>query len=162
MHALILSYRKQYEVDYSTFSPSNVYGPDDHFDSENSHFIPSLISKASRLKEGDTLELWGTGKPLRQQLYVDDLCEMLPLLLDKHHGAEPLIVAPNENLSIDEMTTILISYLNIDLNIVYNDDLEGQYRKDGANDLLLETIGAYEFTPFDKGIVQTYNWYMPF
>ena len=162
LHALILSYRKQYGVDYSTFSPSNVYGPDDHFDSDKSHFIPSLISKVSRLKEGSTLELWGTGKPLRQQLYVDDLCEIIPLLLDKHHGPEPLIVAPNENLSIDEMATILISYLKIGLNVVYNNDLEGQYRKDGANNLLLETIGPYEFTSFKDGIVQTYNWYLPF
>ena len=162
LHALILSYRKQYGVDYSTFSPSNVYGPDDHFDSDKSHFIPSLISKVSRLKEGSTLELWGTGKPLRQQLYVDDLCEIIPLLLDKHHGPEPLIVAPNENLSINEMATILISYLKIGLNVVYNNDLEGQYRKDGANNLLLETIGPYEFTSFKDGIVQTYNWYLPF
>ena len=162
LHALILSYRKQYGVDYSTFSPSNVYGPDDHFDSDKSHFIPSLISKVSRLKEGSTLELWGTGKPLRQQLYVDDLCEIIPLLLDKHHGPEPLIVAPNENLSINEMATILISYLKIGLNVVYNNNLEGQYRKDGANNLLLETIGPYEFTSFKDGIVQTYNWYLPF
>tara|TARA_Y100000310_G_scaffold101532_1_gene99644 strand:+ start:18262 stop:19155 length:894 start_codon:yes stop_codon:yes gene_type:complete len=162
LHALVLSYRKQYGVDYSTFSPSNVYGPDDHFDSENSHFIAALITKLANLKDGDTLSLWGTGEPLRQQLYVDDLCEIIPLLVQNHHGPEPIIVAPNENLSINEMAKILISHLNIDINIVYNKKLEGQHRKDGANELLKKTIGPYTFTPFDKGVAQTYNWYRPF
>ena len=161
LHALILSYRKQYGVDYSTFSPSNVYGPGDHFNAETSHFVPALISKGTKLKDGDVLELWGTGRPLRQQLYVDDLCQIIPLLLTRHHGAAPIIVAPDENLSIDEMAKTLISYLNIDVKIVYNNKLEGQHRKDGTNNLLLKTIGAYQFTSFDKGVTQTYNWYKP-
>ena len=162
LHALILAYREQHGVDYSTFSPSNVYGPGDHFDTESSHFVPALVRKVSRLEGGDTLELWGTGAPLRQQLYVDDLCEMVPLLFREHHGSLPLIVAPNENLSIAEMAKILISQLNINVNIVYNNNLDGQYRKDGSNDLLLKTIGPYEFTSFESGIRQTYNWYTPF
>ena len=98
LHALILSYRKQYGVSYSTFCPSNIYGPNDHFGSENSHFVPSLISKVLKLQDGDTLELWGTGKPLRQELYVDDLCKIIPKLLLKHDTGLPLIVAPQENL----------------------------------------------------------------
>ena len=74
LHALILSYRKQYGANYSTFSPSNIYGPEDHFDSEKSHFVPALISKVSKIDDYGVLELWGNGKPLRQQLFVDDLC----------------------------------------------------------------------------------------
>jgi len=162
LHALILAYRSQHKVDYSTFSPSNVYGPGDHFDTDTSHFVPALISKAAKLKDGDTLELWGTGAPLRQQLYVEDLCQIIPLLLTHHHSDDPIIVAPNENLSIDEMAKILISHLNIDVKIVYNNQLDGQHRKDGANALLLQTIGDYNFTSFDSGIKQTYNWYRPF
>ena len=72
-----------------------------HFGSENSHFVPSLISKVLELQDGDTLELWGTGKPLRQELYVDDLCKIIPKLLLEHDSELPLIVAPQENLSID-------------------------------------------------------------
>ena len=161
LHALVLAYRQQHRLDYNTFSPSNVYGPGDNFDDDTSHFVPALIRKVSRLKDGDTLELWGSGRPLRQQLYVDDLCEIIPLLLTRHHRTEPVIVAPHENLSIDEMARILISQLNIDVNIVYNNQLDGQYRKDGTNKLLLQTIGGYGFTSFDSGIKQTYNWYCP-
>jgi len=159
LHALVLAYRKQYGLNYSTFSPSNVYGPGDHFGDEGAHFVPSLISKVSRLQDGDTLELWGTGAPLRQQMYVDNLCEIIPLLLKKHNGPAPLIVSPPENLSIDEMAKILISQLNIHLNIRYNKELDGQYRKDGSNSELLKVIGSYQFTTFEEGIEETYNWY---
>jgi len=159
LHALVLAYRKQYGVNYSTFSPSNIYGPGDHFGDEGAHFVPSLVTKISKLEEGDTLELWGTGRPLRQQMYVDDLCHLIPLLLEKHNGAEPLIVSPYENLSIDEMAKILISQLNIHINIRYNKELDGQYRKDGSNKRLLKLIGNYQFTTFKEGIEKTYNWY---
>ena len=159
LHALVLAYRKQYGVNYSTFSPSNIYGPGDHFGDEGAHFVPSLITKISKLEEGDTLELWGTGAPLRQQMYVDDLCHIIPLLLEKHNGSEPLIVSPHENLSIDEMAKILISQLNIHINIRYNKELDGQYRKDGSNKRLLKLIGNYQFTTFKEGIEKTYNWH---
>ena len=160
LHALITSYRKQYGANYSTFSPSNIYGPNDHFNTERSHFIAALISKVSGLQNGDTLHLWGTGRPMRQQLYVDDLCEILPVLLDKHYSAVPLIVAPDENLTINEMAQTLLSQVDKDINIVYNNKLDGQFRKDGSNHKLKELIGDFKFTKFKDGIMKTYNWYL--
>jgi len=159
LYVQINSYRKQYGVNYSTFCPTNIYGPGDHFDSVDSHFVAALISKIAKSKDGDTIELWGTGAPLRQQLYVDDLCEIIPMLLEKHNGPSPLIVAPNENLSIDEMATILVSQIPKDIKIVYNNKLDGQFRKDGSNNALLNLINKYEFTNFKEGIMKTYNWY---
>ena len=139
---------------------SNINGPDDHFDTEKSHFVPALISKVSKMTDGDTLELWGTGRPLRQQLYVDDLCRIIPRLLMSHNGDTPLIVAPDENLSIDEMAKTLISQLNKDVKIVYNNTLDGQFRKDGKNNHLKSTLQEdFEFTKFKDGVMKTYNWY---
>jgi GDP-L-fucose synthase len=160
LHTLILSYRKQYGVNYSTFSPSNIYGPGDHFNSDRSHFIAALVSKMATLNEGGVLELWGTGRPMRQQLYVDDLCQIIPLLLEKHYSAEPLIVAPDENLTIDEMARTLLSHVDKDINIVYNNKLDGQFRKDGSNHKLKELIGDFKFTKFKDGITKTYDWYI--
>jgi len=160
LHTLILSYRKQYGVNYSTFSPSNIYGPGDHFNSERSHFIAALVSKTNALQSGDALELWGTGEPMRQQLYVDDLCQIIPLLLEKHYSADPLIVAPDENLTIDEMAKILLSQIDKEIDIVYNNKLDGQFRKDGSNHKLKELIGDFKFTKFKDGIMKTYNWYL--
>mgnify|MGYP003110620400 CR=1 FL=1 len=160
LHVLSLSYRKQHGMNYSTFCPSNIYGPHDHFDTDKSHFIPSLISKVSKTKDYGVVELWGTGKPLRQQLYVDDLCKIIPILLDKHNTGLPLIVAPDENLSIGHMAEILVSQLNKNIKIVYNNQLDGQFRKDGWNGRLKQMLEKdFEFTKFEDGILKTYNWY---
>jgi GDP-L-fucose synthase len=160
LHIQCVSHREQYGVNYSTFCPSNLYGPDDHFDSENSHFVSSLISKVAKLNDGDTLELWGTGRPLRQQLYVDDMCRIIPILLEEHNSDVPLIVAPDENLSINEMANILIKQLNKNIKIVYNNQLDGQFRKDGSNKRFLELVGDFKFTPFDVGVEKTIKWYL--
>jgi GDP-L-fucose synthase len=160
LHVQTLSYRKQYGLNYSTFCPSNIYGPEDHFNTDKSHFIPALISKLTNAEDGGEIELWGTGNPRRQQLYVDDLVNIIPTLLEKHNSDIPLIVAPNENFSIREMADITNNKIDKNLNIKYNGNLDGQFRKDGSNKRFLELVGDFEFTPFDIGIEKTIKWYM--
>jgi len=159
LHVQTLSYRKQYGVNYSTFCPSNIYGPEDHFDLERSHFIPALVKKLHDAKEGQTLEFWGTGKPLRQQLYVKDLVKIIPMLLEKHNSSLPIIVSPNENLSISKMIEIAIKTIKKDVDVVYNNKLDGQYRKDGSNSEFLSLVGDFKFTNFEDGFKSTYEWY---
>jgi GDP-L-fucose synthase len=158
-HIQALSYRKQYNRNYSTFSPSNLYGIGDHFDTDSSHFISSLISKVAKASHGDTLEMWGTGKPLRQHLYVDDLCQVIPKLLQLHNTEVPVIVAPNENLSISESCNILNEISGKKLKFTYNGKYDGQYRKDGSNNKLHNIIGDFNYTTFEEGIRITYGWY---
>ena len=154
-----ISYRKQYGVNYSCFCPSNVYGPEDNFDLASSHFVPSMVKRLSAAKDGDTLTFWGTGSPLRQQLYVDDLVEIIPTLLETHNSPLPLIVAPNENLSISKMIEIAIKTIKKDVDVVYNNKLDGQYRKDGSNSEFLSLVGDFKFTNFEDGFKSTYEWY---
>ena len=153
------AYRKQYGLNYSTFCPANVYGPGDNFDSDKSHFVAALVSKIHRAKNGEIVEFWGTGNPLRQQLYIEDLVQIIPILLEKHNTNEPLIVSPPENLSVSQMIGILLSKIQKDVSISYNNKLDGQFRKDGSNKKLLELIGNYDFTKFEDGILKTYEWY---
>tara|TARA_R110000851_G_scaffold324560_1_gene491950 strand:+ start:10997 stop:11908 length:912 start_codon:yes stop_codon:yes gene_type:complete len=160
LHVQTLSYRKQYGLNYSTFCPSNIYGPNDHFDTEKSHFVPALISKLVKAKDGESIELWGTGSPKRQQLYVDDLAEIIPILLEKHNSNIPLIVAPDENFSIKEMAEIANNKIEKNIKISYNGNLDGQYRKDGSNSQFLELVGEFEFTSFNDGIEKTIQWYL--
>lgn len=159
LHVASISYRKQYNRNYSTFSPSNIYGPHDYFNSEASHFVPSLVSKVVKAHSGDTLEFWGTGTPRRQQLFVEDLTKIIPLLLESHHSSCPLIVAPYENLTIEEMIKISLQLLKKDVNITFNHKLDGQFRKDGSNKALLRLLGDFEFTSFREGLSKTIEWY---
>lgn len=160
LHVASMSYQKQYNRNYSTFCPSNIYGPGDHFDNENSHFVASLVSKVANAKDGDTISFWGTGKPMRQQLYVDDLCDIMPKLLNEHNTDCPLIVAPDENLTIKKMVDTLVEYSGKDLKVTFNGKLDGQYRKDGSNQKLRDILPDYEFTSFYSGIIKTYKWYL--
>ena len=160
LHVQTLSYRNQYGLNYSTFCPSNIYGPEDHFDTDKSHFVPALISKITNAENGGEIELWGTGNPKRQQLYVDDLANIIPTLLEKHNSGIPLIIAPSENFSIREMAEIANNKIEKNIKISYNGNLDGQYRKDGSNKRFLELVGDYEFTSFEVGIEKTIKWYL--
>ena len=158
-HVQALSYRKQYGLNYSTFCPSNLYGIGDHFNSESSHFISALITKVSDANPGDVLEMWGTGSPLRQHLYVDDMCNIIPQLLEKHDTNVPLIVAPDENVSIANICSIMNRISGKNLKFIFNGKLDGQYRKDGSNKKLHNLIGNFNYTTLEEGLKITYEWY---
>ena len=160
LHVQIGSYRQQYGVNYSTFCPSNIYGPNDNFDIESSHFVPAMIRKLHEAKGGDEVEFWGTGKPLRQQLYVDDLVNMIPELIERHNTGMPLIVSPDENLSIDEMINIFLKNIDKEVTITYNGNLDGQFRKDGSNKRFKKFFEDYKFTNFRDGVRKTHEWYI--
>jgi len=153
----IKAMREQHGVNYSCFSPSNLYGPEDNFDLETSHFAAAAIRKLHEAKE--SVEFWGTGKPKRQQLFVDDLCRAIPLLLEKHTGVDPVIVAPEENLSISQMVDSIKAIINPKVEVTYNNKLDGQYRKDGSNKQFTNLFPGFNFTPFEEGINKTYDWY---
>ena len=159
LHVQSISYRRQYGLNYSTFCPSNIYGPGDCFNKDKSHFVPALVKKLSEAKPMDTIEFWGTGKPLRQQLYVEDITKIIPVLLEKHNSDRPLLVTPDENLSIHDMIFIAKSITKKDIGVRYNNSLDGQYRKDGSNKKMLDLIGDFQFTAFAKGFKDTYDWY---
>jgi len=154
-----LSYRNQYNLNYSTFCPSNLYGPEDHFGKESSHFVAALVTKLFNAQEQQSIEMWGTGLPLRQQLFVDDLCEIIPILLEKHNTDIPIIVAPDENLSIKKMCLTASKSINKNVNFIFNNKMDGQFRKDGSNEELKKIIGNYNFTKFDEGFKKTFYFY---
>jgi len=155
----IQAYRKQHGLNYSCFCPSNIYGPGDHFDDDNSHFVPAAISKFHNASPGRIVEFWGTGSPLRQQLYVDDLCSIIPDLLTKHEGSLPLIVAPDYNLSVSSMVRMCRDVVGKDVSYSFNGEFGGQFRKDGSNARFKQMFPSFEFTPFEEGIRKTYEWY---
>ena len=158
LHVASCAYRDQYDLNYSTFAPSNVYGPEDNFDELTSHFVPACIRKFHKSQSG-RVELWGTGKPKRQQLFVDDLARAIPIILEKHNTQDPLIVAPDENLSISEMANIVKDVTGSSASISYNQRMEGQLRKDGSNAMFKSMIEGFKFTPFKEGVEMTYDWF---
>ena len=152
-----IAYRKQYNLNYSTFAPTNIFGPHDHFGKQSSHFVAAILYKAKRAKPNAQIELWGTGKPLRQQLFVKDLCSIIPELLEIHDTQTPVIVAPNENTSILSISKMVNQISGKNLKFYFNGKLDGQYRKDGRNTRFKNLMPEFKFTPLQKALKLTYD-----
>ena len=102
-------YRKQYDVDYISVMPTNLYGPGDNFHPENSHVVAALISKFHEAKElnKDEVVLWGSGKPLREFMHVDDLAEGLLFLMENYSDYEHINIGTGKEISIIEFANII-------------------------------------------------------
>jgi len=161
----IKSYRKQYGCNFLGVIPCNLYGPYDNFDKKGSHFVAALIRKIHEAKEGkkDTIQLFGTGKPLRQYMYSEDLAKILKILLEKYDGEGPINIAPQgQNHSIKEIAKIALDVMDAN-NLKINFDKnypDGQFRKDIDTEKLQKIIGPFSFTTLKEGIRKTYEWYL--
>ena len=102
-------YRKQYDVDYISVMPTNLYGPGDNFHSENSHVVAALISKFHEAKElnKDEVVLWGNGKALREFMHVDDLAEGLLFVMENYSDYEHINIGTGKEISIIEFANII-------------------------------------------------------
>jgi GDP-L-fucose synthase len=152
-------YTKEYGVMYNTFTPSNIYGPGNNSTLQRGHLISSMIKKFDKAQEGDTITFWSDGTPLRQHLYVDDLAYLIPEMLEKHLTDLPLIVAPDENLSIRGIVETFQSIISKKVNFDFNNYLSGQHRKDASSEKLIELIPDFKFTTLKEGLKETLKWY---
>ena len=163
LEAQIKAYRSQYSCNYFCVIPCNLYGPHDKFDENKSHFLAALIRKIYDAKKNEKkiITLLGTGKPLRQYLYSEDLAKILLLLLEKHDGEGPINIAPEENISIAQIAKIALKAIeSSDLELVFDESfLDGQYRKDICSDKLFDIIDDFKFISLFDGIKETYEWY---
>jgi GDP-L-fucose synthase len=154
------SYNKQYGTKYNYLIPSNLYGEYDKT-GNNSHFVTALINKIHKAKINNQKEiiLFGTGQPLRQFLYVSDLCNVIKYCVD-NDITDSFNVATTENVTISEIANIALRACDAtDIQIVYDSTKpDGQYRKDVSINKLLSIYP--DFTPLSlfDGIKQTYQW----
>jgi len=150
------AYVKQYNKRWCYLMPCNLYGEHDKYEEHHSHFISALIKKIHQSK--DTIEIWGSGKPLRQFMHAEDLARVIKYMID-NDIVDNFNVAPNFNYSIEEMTKIgLKACGKEDLKIIYdNTKPDGQYRKDIDSSKLLSVLEGFEFTSLEEGIRRVYD-----
>lgn len=162
LDVLIRAYRYQYSCNFFSVIPCSIYGPHDKF-GEGGHYLAALIQKihTAKINNERIIKLLGTGKPLRQYIYSEDLAKILLLLLDKYNGEGPINIAPNENRSVKEIAEIALKTTDsTDIELVFDKSSpNGQYRKDLSNAKLLKIIGNFKFTSLYEGIKRTYQWF---
>jgi GDP-L-fucose synthase len=106
---LVQAYRKQYGHKWISAMPTNMYGPGDNFDLENSHVLPALIRKfhEAKLNNSESVTLWGSGSPLREFLHSDDLASASLFLLESYDDAVPINVGTGKDISILELAGLI-------------------------------------------------------
>ena len=156
MAAHIDSYIKQYGKKWCYLIPCNLYGEYDKYEEHNSHFVSALIRK---IYDADNeIELWGTGKPLRQFMYGGDLAGIIKYMID-NDVVDNFNVAPKEVYSIDEIANIGKKACKKDKIAVNYDNTkpDGQFRKDVDSSKLLSVLKDFEFTALEDGIEKVYD-----
>lgn len=153
-------YNKQFGRKYFSVIPANSYGENDSFDIENSHVIPSLITKMhnAKLTNSPKVQLWGSGLPKREFLYVDDLANVCVFLLNNYDSNEFINIGSGEESSIKELTEIVKDIVG------YDGELEWDTSKpDGAprrivDNTRINNLGWKAKTNLHDGIMKTYDW----
>ncbi len=159
---LCQSYRRQYGCDFISAMPTNLYGPHDHFDFEKSHVIPAMILKIHQAKMNaqDKVVLWGSGKPLREFLYVDDLADALIHLLKNYSDEMPINIGSGEEISIHDLAKLICDVVGfegkIELDVTKPD---GTPRK-LLDSTKLHNLGWKAKTPLKQGVSKTYQWFL--
>lgn len=116
------AYRDQYGCNFISVMPTNLYGPNDNYDLQNSHVLPALIRKFHEAKKAGLLEvaIWGTGKPMREFLHVDDLADACVYLMDKHNDAGLVNIGVGIDISIKELALLVKKIVGFEGEIIHD------------------------------------------
>lgn len=156
------AYRKQYGFNAICLMPTNLYGPGDNFDLQNSHVLPALIRKFHEAKVSGASEVvvWGTGSPCREFLHVDDLADAALYLMENYESEEIVNVGWGEDISIGELSKMIGDIVGFEGDIVFD-----RTKPDGTPRKLLDvsrlcSLGWKPKIMLREGIFQTYKWYL--
>lgn len=136
------SYNIQYGTNYKCLMPSNTYGPNDNYNLQNSHFFPALIRKIhhSKIKKVNKIILWGTGKPKRELIYVDDVADACIFFLNKKTKESLINIGTGKDIKIEQYAKSIMKFLNIKINIHFD-----KTKPDGTPRKLLDTSIAKKY-----------------
>lgn len=155
-------FKRQYGDNFISCMPTNLYGPNDNFDLKNSHVLPALIRKfhEAKVNNSEAVEVWGTGTPLREFLYVDDMADACVFLMENYDGEQHVNIGTGEEVSIRELAETVKEVVGFDGELVFNTEMpDGTPRKLTTVDKL-HGLGWKHKVSLDKGIRLAYSWFL--
>ena len=150
---------------YTSVIPTNIYGPHDNFHLEDGHVIPALINKCYAAKRDHTdLVCWGSGTPLRQFIFAEDLAKLFVWSLRHYQSIEPLIlsVPEGDEVSIKDVVELVADAFQFDKSRIVHDTSkeDGQFKKTACNDKLKHLCPEFKFTPIREGLQASVDWFV--
>lgn len=156
------AYRLQYGFDAISLMPTNLYGPNDNFDLKTSHVLPALIRKVHEAKttKQAEVEIWGTGKPRREFLHVDDLANAVVFLMERYSDLSPINVGVGDDVSIHELADLIKSVVGFDGGLTFDYSKPDGTPRKVLNVQKLTELGWQPKVPLRAGIQATYEWFL--
>ena len=160
--SLCNAYRRQYGCNFISVMPANLYGPGDNFDLDNSHVLPALLRKfhEAKVKNHDSVTIWGSGAPRREFLFVDDLAEACVFLMQQYNEAGIVNIGTGQDQTIAELAAMVADALRYKGELVYD-----RTKPDGTPQKLLDVckisaLGWQAKTDLLHGLAKTYAWFV--
>lgn len=156
------AYRKEWNCDYIVAIPTNVFGPNDNFSLIDGHVVPALIHKTYMAKIQDTeLSIWGSGKPLREFVYSEDIAKLVLWAMENYNEDTPIIFSSGIEVTIRELVEIVVKKMNFKGKVVFDSNKpDGQFRKPSDTTKLRRYQPQFKWTPLEEGVERTVDWFL--
>lgn len=155
-------FKRQYGDNFISCMPTNLYGPNDNFDLDNSHVMPALIRKfhEAKMKNKPVVEVWGTGTPLREFLYVDDMADACVYLMENYDEEQHVNIGTGEEITIKELSEMIQNIVGFHGELKFNNE-----KPDGTPRKLLDVsklrrLGWKHNVELEQGIKMAYSWFI--
>lgn len=155
------SYNTQYGSNFISVMPTNIYGPNDSFDIEKAHVLPAFIAKFHKAKKegASSVTMWGTGSPMREWLYVDDLADACIFLMNNYDDSEIINIGTSTDISIRDLANLIKEVVGFKGEITWDSTKPDGMPRKLLNVSKLHKLGWKHKINLDDGIDKTYKWY---
>ena len=153
------NYNFQYKTNYKCLMPANSFGPNDNYDSYNSHFFPALIKKAyhAKLKNKKNIKLWGTGKVKRELIFSGDIADAVVYFLNKRTKHSLINIGSGIEKTIKQYAQFVLDYLNLDIKILLDKSKPDGVKRKILDTSIAKSYGWYPKTNFKSGFFIALN-----
>lgn len=156
------SFNEQYDTNFISVMPTNLYGYNDNYDLNNSHVLPAMIRKfhEAKLNNSDKVEIWGDGSPMREFLFVDDLAESCLFLMNNYSGSEIVNIGTGEDITIKDLAYLVKEVVGFEGDIYFNTEMPNGTPRKLLDVSKLSELGWKYKTNLKEGIQKTYTDYV--
>ena len=154
-------YKRQYGDDFISCMPTNLYGPHDNYDLAGSHVMPAMIRKFhdAKVNGAKSVELWGTGSPLREFLYVDDMADACVFLLENYSGEQHVNIGTGKEVTIKELAETVKKTVGYEGEIVWNSAMPDGTPRKLTDVTKLHNLGWTHKVELEEGVKLAYDWF---
>lgn len=154
-------FKRQYGDDFISCMPTNLYGPNDNYDLKDSHVMPAMIRKfhEAKLNGRSSVELWGTGTPLREFLYVDDMADACVFLLENYSGEQHVNIGTGKEISIRQLAETIQKTVGFEGEIIWNRDMPDGTPRKLTDVTKLHNLGWKHKVDLEEGVKLAYDWF---